>query len=375
MPTPTPVPTPTPAPAAPVRAAASTSRIVGYFAGWKIAEGFNPYQIDVSKLTHINYAFAKISSDNTLIMGYPKYDPQNFAALRQLKKQKPELKTLIAVGGWDWSERFSDAALTEESRKTFAESCVAFMIEHGFDGVDLDWEYPVQGGASDNVRRPEDRENFTLLMKTLRQKLDERSAADGKPYLLTFAGGCYTTYIKNTQLDELGEIVDFANLMTYDMHGTWDVRTDFNAPLYPPDRSALEQLNWSVDKTVNLWLNAGMPAEKIVLGIPFYGMKYTNVTSSDQNGWYQTYSGGWAISYKDIAEKYLTNPTYKRYFHPQAKVPWLFDGSTFISYDDPESIGWKANYIRDRGLGGAMFWQITQDNGTLLNALEDAMDG
>ncbi len=303
-------------------------------------------------------------------MGYPKIDPQNFAFLRKLKKKYPALRTLISVGGWDWSTRFSDVAASRQSREQFAASCVDFIVEHGFDGIDIDWEYPVQGGASGTIHRPEDRENFTRLIKTLREYLNAQGQKDNRTYLLTFAGGCYTTYIKNTDLAALAQTVDFANLMTYDLHGLWDARTDFNAPLYAPDRSSAEQINWSVDKTVRLWLDAGMPAAKMVLGIPFYGCKYTGVTSASDHGWYQTYGDGWLLTYQDIARKYLNNPAFKRYFHNQAKTPWLFDGQTFISYEDPESIAWKVQYIRDQNLGGAMFWQITQDNGTLLQALK-----
>ena len=96
--------------------------------------------MDVSRLTHLNYAFAKIDSNLKLAMGYPKYDPQNFAVLRKLKQKNPDLKTLISVGGWDWSERFSDVALNKESRNIFADSCIAFIVEHGFDGVAIDGE-------------------------------------------------------------------------------------------------------------------------------------------------------------------------------------------------------------------------------------------
>ena len=370
-------PAPTEAPVAqPVRAASSNNRVIGYYGGWKSLEGYTPDNIDGSKLTHVLYAFAYIDSNMRIGMGSSKYDPSNFAKLRALKERNPHLKTLISVGGWDWSGRFSDAALTEESRTIFADSCVDFILKHGFDGVDLDWEYPVRGGQAGNIKRPEDKQNFTLLMKKIREKLDAQSAKDGRPYLLSFAGGGTAEYASDTELDKLGKVVDFAMLMSYDYHGKWDARTDFNAPLYPVPHSPKYQINYNINDTVNNWLNRGMPAEKLVIGIPFYGIKYTGVASADNGGFYQDFDTGWAISYKDIAEKYLTNGSYTRHFHDVAKVPWLFDGSTFISYDDPESLNIKADYIRDRGLGGAMIWQLAQDDGnrTLLNALYDAIN-
>ncbi|MDD2534044.1 MAG: glycoside hydrolase family 18 protein [Eubacteriales bacterium] len=368
---------PTEAPVAePVRAPTSNSRIIGYYGGWKSLEGYTPDNIDGSKLTHVLYAFAYIDSNMRIGMGSTQYDPSNFAKLRALKERNPHLKTLISVGGWDWSGRFSDAALTEDSRTTFANSCVDFILKHGFDGVDLDWEYPVRGGQAGNIKRPEDKQNFTLLMQKIREKFDAQSAKDGRPYLLSFAGGGTTDYSNDVELDKLGQIVDFAMIMSYDYHGKWDPRTDFNAPIYAVPHSPKYQINYTIDTTVNNWLNRGMPAEKLVLGVPFYGIKYVGVTSADNGGFYQDFDTGWAIAYKDIAEKYLTNGSYTRYFHDIAKVPWLFDGSTFISYDDPESIGIKVDYIHNRGLGGAMIWQLAQDDshGTLMNALFNAMN-
>ncbi len=370
-------PTTTEAPAAePVRAPSSNNRVIGYYGGWKSLEGYTPDDIDGSKLTHVLYAFAYIDSNMRIGMGSSKYDPSNFAELRDLKARNPHLKTLISVGGWDWSGRFSDAALTDASRTVFADSCVDFILKHGFDGVDLDWEYPVRGGQAGNTKRPEDKQNFTLMMQKIREKLDAQSARDGKAYLLSFAGGGTAEYATDTELEKLGQVVDFAMLMSYDYHGKWDARTDFNSPLYSVPHSPRYQINYNIHDTVNNWLNRGMPAEKLVLGIPFYGIKYTSVASADNGGFYQDFDTGWAISYKDIAEKYLTNGSFTRFFHDTAKVPWLFDGSTFISYDDSESINIKTDYIHNRGLGGAMIWQLAQDDGnhTLLNALWDAMN-
>lgn len=370
-------PTTTEAPLAePVRAPSSNNRVIGYYGGWKYLEGYTPDDIDASKLTHILYAFAYIDSNMRIGMGSTKYDPSNFAELRALKAANPHLKTLISVGGWDWSGRFSDAALTDANRTVFADSVVDFLLKYGFDGVDLDWEYPVRGGQAGNIKRPEDKQNFTLLMKKIREKLDAQSAKDGKAYLLSFAGGGTAEYATDTELDKLGQVVDFAMIMTYDYHGIWDARTDFNSPLYSVPHSPRYQINYNIHDTVNNWLNRGMPADKLVIGVPFYGIKYTGVASADNGGFYQDFDTGWAISYKDIAEKYLTNSSFTRFYHDTAQVPWLFDGSTFISYDDPQSIAAKADYIHNRGLGGAMIWQLAQDdsNHTLLNALAEVMD-
>lgn len=365
-PTPVPQPDPTPTPA-PV-----TNRVVGYYAAWSAYSGYTPDKVDASKLTHINYSFANISSDLKVTLGYPDIDPSNFSKLNALKQTNPNLKTLISIGGWSWSGKFSDVALTEASRTTFADSCVNFIVQYGFDGIDLDWEYPVSGGLSTNIKRPEDKQNFTLLLKTLREKLTARGLIDGKQYLLTIAGGAGSWYLNNIELSNLQQYLDYANLMTYDIHGTWDGYTDFNAPLHNNSDTS-PQYKWSVESSVNAWLNAGIPANKLVVGVPFYGNIYNSVNNAN-NGLYQTFSGGSSIPYSSIVSKYLNTPGYVRYFHQQSMVPWLFNGSTFISYDDEQSIGLKAEFIKSKGLGGAAIWELSQDsNGTLLSAISRGM--
>ncbi len=348
------------------------TKVVGYYAAWSAYSGFTPDKLLANKITHINYAFANIGSDLRLTLGYPDIDISNFNKLKALKNTYPNLKTLIAVGGWTWSARFSDAALTESSRTIFADSCVNFVVNYGFDGVDIDWEYPVRGGLSTNTNRPEDKTNFTLLMKKIREKLDEREIIDGKRYLLTFAGATSNSYLNNIEPDKLKQYVDYVNVMSYDIHGTWDRYTDFNAPLYGNNDITL-QYKGSVDQSINSWLSVGFPAQKIVMGVPFYGILYKAVSSSN-NGLYQVYSGGNSISFKNIVANYLDKPGYVRRFHSISKVPWLYNGAYFISYDDEESLQMKGTYVKAKGLGGVMIWELSQDsNGRLLNTLYNSL--
>lgn len=346
----------------------SRPMVVGYYAAWSKYSGFTPSKIDANKVTHINYAFANISNDLKITLGYLDIDAANISQLNKLKETNPNLKTIISVGGWSWSGRFSDVALTQRSREVFADSVVDFIVKYGFDGADIDWEYPVGGGLSTNINRSEDKHNFTLLMKTLREKLDAKGKANGKHYILSFAGAAGTWYAAKTELSELSKYVDYANIMTYDIHGTWETYTDFNAPLYSNSHSI------SVDFGVNSWINAGFPKNKIVMGVPFYGHIYNEVTNYN-NGFNQTYSGGVSISYANIVGNYLNGTGYQRFFHSVAKVPWLFNGSTFITYDDEESLTEKANYIKEKGLIGAMIWELSQDSkGQLLNALYQGLE-
>ena len=346
--------------------------IVGYYPAWKSYEGYTPDKVDVSKLTHINYAFANIGPDYRISMGYPDKDPSNFEMFNELKKINPELKVLISVGGWNWSGRFSDMAATEENRLKFADSCVEFIAKYGLDGIDLDWEYPVVGGLETNSKSPNDKQNFTMLLKEIREKLDARELKDNKDYLLTIAAGVNGTYISNTEADTFHKYLDYVNLMTYDMHGPWDTYSDFNSPLFDNNDQSF-QYKISIDSSVRQWLNTGLPSDKLVVGVPFYGYKY-DILKYDNEGLYQGHISSSALSYDAIEKQYLNNPEYTKKFHEESLVPWLYNEKTFISYDDSKSIALKAEYIREQKLGGAMIWELSQDSkGTLLDSLYEGL--
>lgn len=371
---------------------AANPLIVAYYGGWATYSGREIAHIDGDRLTHLIYAFANIGPDLTVSIGdiaidvnkrFPGDDPTqlikgNFNQLRKLKQRHPHLKILIAIGGWSWSGRFSDAALTEESRERFAQSVVRFITTFGFDGVDIDWEYPVSGGLPTNVRRPEDRRNFTLLMQTLRKHLDAQGEIDGKHYLLTFAAAASAGYTNNIELPALLQVVDFINLMTYDLHGPWDSLTGFVAPLYPDPESRFTW-TWSVDDAVQHYLNLGVPKHQLVIGVPFYGYRYDGVRSTSgqddhEHGLYRPFSSGTSVSYRDIAgTDWMVQGEYAR--HPVSRVPYRFDGETMISFEDPVSIAEKGRYIKEHGLAGAMIWDISQDtlDHALLTSLYEAL--
>lgn len=360
----------------------ASKTVIGYYTGWSTYNGLQVASIDGSKLTHINYAFANVGTDLRIALSDPYADVEkrfpddlatdpffgNFNQLLKLKKKYPHLKTLISVGGWGGSAQFSNAALTDTSRTTFADSAVAFIVKYGFDGVDIDWEYPVAGGDAGNVNRPEDKTNFTLLMQKLREKLDAQGAKDGKTYLLTFAGAASSGYLNNIELGKLQAVVNYVNVMSYDLHGTWETKTGLNAPLYKDPASGF---TWetSVNDAIALYRNAGVPAAKLVMGLAFYGSKYDNVTNAN-NGLYQSFSGGSSVTYASLKTNYI-GQGYTRYFHTEAKVPYLFNGSSFITYDDPESLGYKTAYIKQQQLAGAMIWSLGYDtaNSELLTAV------
>lgn len=200
--------------------------VVAYVAGYR---DFDFSTIQADKITHINYAFVNViegevrfdnSIDNTAMK------QEGIFELVGLKKINPDLKVLVAVGGWTWSGDFSDAALTEASRFKFAQSAAGFVEAFDLDGIDIDWEYPNHPGAG-NVHRPEDVQNFTRLIQAVREELDKLSRHQGsdKHYLLTIATGTSQRYVDNTELGKLQRYLDFVNIMTYDFYHGGDRRT------------------------------------------------------------------------------------------------------------------------------------------------------
>jgi chitinase len=332
-------------------------------------------------LTHVNYAFAVINDAHECVPRNPKVAEKGFEQLRQLKAKHPHLKTLISVGGWTDSTGFYATARTAESRATFAKSAAAFANKNGFDGVDIDWEYPGGGGNDKGLGGPEDTSNFTTLLAELRKALDAQGKTDGKRYLLTIAspaGGAR----KRMELERIAPLLDFINVMTYDFAGSWSKVTAFNAPLYAYGEA--EGAKFGGDDAIRAYLAAGVPAEKLCLGVPFYGRAFGGVkTVGDAHGLGQpfdpkaklTSADGWG--WRAISTKYGDRIASQGHCHDNAQVPWLFDPETglFISYDDPQSLRNKAKYAREQGLGGVMIWELSDDDAeaSLLNALHEGL--
>lgn len=365
------------------------ARIVGYFPAWAVyARDFHVSEIPADRLTHLNYAFANLSPEGECVLGDAYADTEkaypgdtwdeplrgNFGQLADLKAAHPHLRTLISVGGWTWSGNFSAVARTAEGRDRFARSCADFMVRYGFDGVDVDWEYPVSGGLSGGP--PEDRRNYTLLLEAVRRELDSRGAADGRRYLLTIAAPAGPAIIANLELPAVAAPLDWINVMAYDFMGSWSDRTGFNAPMQTT-AGAGEPPGFSVTDAIDAYLAAGVPADQLVLGVPFYGRSFRGVAPAGE-GLFQPHGGAgpgtWepgVLDWHDIAGRYL--PTMTRRWSATAQAPWLYDEATgvMISYDDPESLAIKARFARERGLGGLMIWDLSSDDGrhSLLDAL------
>ena len=202
-----------------------------------------PNEIAAGKLTRINYAFANIQ-DGRIVTGSP-VDEANFATLVGLKQQNPSLQVLVSVGGWLWSGNFSDTALTKQSRSRFIDSVVEFVDRYKLDGLDIDWEYPGMTGAG-NRFRPEDKRNYTLLLKELRARFDREQRRVGRPLLLSVAAGSSSDFIAHTEMNRVQRYLDTVNLMAYDYYEPGSDKISGNhAPLYTdpadPKRASADQ--------------------------------------------------------------------------------------------------------------------------------------
>ena len=344
-------------------AAAGRGLVVGYYPGYARGEGFLPGDLAAERLTAIHYAFAGIDEEGRVALADPAVDLPSLAGLRALREERPGLRLLLSVGGWDRSEGFSDAAATPEGRKDLARSAVALMAEQGLDGIDLDWEFPVSGGKEGTGHRHQDGENYPRLLWELRQALDAKGREEGRQYLLSAAVPLGKEFLSNNSPAALAEPVDYLFLMGYDLHGPWSDAAGFNAPLADLREGTLPYTA-SVREGVEGWLRAGVPAEKLVLGMPLYGYRYQLAPVHTGHG--SRFLSARSASYDRIVAEDLSR--YPRSFQDTAQVPYLLGEGWFISYDDPSSIAAKARFAREKGLGGIGFWELSQDRGARLVA-------
>jgi chitinase len=320
---------------------------------------------DAAKLTHLNVAFGKVRNDEVHVD-----EMTNMHSLGQIRKYNPDIQMVLSIGGWG-AGGFSEAAATAEGRVRFAETSVGLLRTYALDGLDLDWEYPCYSVA-DIAASPDDKTNFTLLLKEVREQLDAQGEKDGRRYLLTIAVGADQYYVDGTEMDKAHEYLDLVQLMTYDMRGGFQTLTGHHTNLYTPTG---DLFRISVDTSVRIFTQAGVPKEKLVIGAAFYSRQWQNVPNHN-NGLHQMAAafGGYGGNYTELAADFIGKNGYGRHWDDEAKAPYLFDGSTFITYDDAESLRHKCEYIKKTGIAGIMFWEYGGDKaGTLLDAIHKAL--
>lgn len=348
---------------------AGSQTIVGYV--FPRGAVLRPGAIDARYLDRINYAFAS-TKNGRVAVGSPA-DAQNLAMLISLKKEKPSLQILISIGGWSGSQDFSDIALTAQSRKTFVDSVMEFVRDNHLDGADVDWEYPGQPGAGHRFRA-EDKHDFTLLLQDLRERFDQAEQASGRRLYLTIAAGASDEYVADTEMAEVARSVDAVNLMAYDYNeGVSTGRTTHQAPLYTNPHAPVSE---SVDSSVLAFERAGVPAAKLILGVPFYGRSWEQAGGVN-HGLFQPGKPA-ARDFIPFAEIHgsMIGHGFTRYWDAAASAPYLYSESQkiFVSYDDPESVARKCAYVLAHRLGGIMFWEYSDDpTGLLVDTIAHAL--
>ena len=342
--------------------------VIGYVGGFHGL--LDTDKIEVSKLTHINYAFVDVKNGKAFLTN-EKTDSTNFRNLKLLKGKNPDLKILISIGGWAWSENFSDAVLTDSSRKVFAASSVDIIKKYDLDGVDIDWEYPGMAGEEGNVFRKEDKQNFTLMFEAIRRELDVLQKQTGKNKLLTTAVAGFASFLNVTEMGKAQHFLDYVNLMTYDLfQGDTVVH---HAGLYTTDKYKTEK---SADAAVKAFVKAGVPMGKLVMGLPFYGRMFT-VKDKLEKGLGQKQSAQeYVDGYTYIKDSLVNKKGFKEYRDEVAKVPYLVNEKTkqVLSYEDEESVKQKCKYVLDQKMGGVMFWEYGSDpKNYLLNEIDKSL--
>ncbi|KAI8326751.1 glycoside hydrolase superfamily [Choanephora cucurbitarum] len=376
------------------RADRSNKVIVGYFPNWLYGR-YLPSKIDFKRYTHINYAFAIQNSGGNPIWQdtgvFDDYVQYGFPKLISLAHQAGT-KVLISVGGWSGSTGFSTMAASASSRKSFVQWNIDFVKKFNTDGVDIDWEYPNSVGAGCNAVSDQDVDNFNLLVKELREALDSNFPNSHKEISIAVHITPWGGATKSDDVSGFVPYVDRFHVMAFDVNGAWNSTSGPNAPF-----RAEPGKGYSVGfaQGIEAWNAAGVPYNKLVGGIPFYGRAQTLTVSSNPTTQYNpavspnpplgdSLDGPWTNPYcsKDSSQAsgvwlgLLSSPTtaaspWIRHFDDITQTPWLYNPTNkqFISYDDPISLGVKTKYALDKGLAGLFVWSIEQDNGELLDAI------
>ncbi|HOZ50646.1 MAG TPA: glycosyl hydrolase family 18 protein [Chitinophagaceae bacterium] len=360
--------------------AQTCTEVIGYYPNWQWYDRgqlVKPTTIQYSKYSIINYAFFKPETDGS-ITSTDAWADQNLL-LGQINWSAPPntyypntsiidlahnagTKVLPSIGGWTLSNNFSSIAASATKRNNFAHGCCELIRTYQFDGIDIDWEYP---GYAPNSGTINDKINFTIFLQQIRDSLTTLGLQNNKNYMLTICIGASRQNMLEVEWNNITNIVDIINLMSYDFFGSWDAVANHNSPLHKPLQG---DPTFNLDSAVTYLLDHyQLPPNKLAAGLAFYGrsaktsstpLLFSSITGVDNI----TFSAddGTPLYYNIVAKQNL----FTRHWDPNAQVPYLLgNGSlhTFVSYDDKESIALKANYIKNKNLRGVIIWEITGD--------------
>ena len=358
------------------------AKVAAYIRTWGIPaemrEGDSPYwnaaMIRGSLLSDLIIAFALIDQTDGTSVYIPEVRSGSFQLwdeVAALKEKFPRLRVNFSVGGGSAAglAGFSPMAADPAKRAAFAANICGWLEQYNLDGVDVDWEYPV-GPPWDNPRHFEDRENYIALLRDLRDAMDALGGKTGKYYGLSTAVPASTWFTDANDVRAAAEIADGLKLMAYDYYGSWSSTTGHNANLYQNPREPYTS-RWSTDQAVQVYLNAGVPPEKIILGVAFYGQAWRGVPQgnfANTPGLYQSRTAFVnTIAWSDIKSSYLKSGAgYTRYWDDTAKAPFLYNGDRWVSYTDHEQIKALTGYVKEKKLGGVFVWEYGHDMETEL---------
>ncbi|KAL1512588.1 hypothetical protein ABEB36_002157 [Hypothenemus hampei] len=322
--------------------------VICYYPSYSAYDDITPENLDPTLCTHINYAFILLSEDGSLEVAdeYLDIDQGLFTRVTNLKLANPSLKVLLSVGGGGQSDYFSEIAADESKRSTFVVSANHFLSEYNFDGLDVDWEYPEDA----------DRENYITLLRQLKE------AFEPKGWLLTAAVSSAVDE-HGYNAPEMAQYLDFINLMTYDFYGPWSQYTGQNSALYASSvESQYEKANLNVEAAANKWVSAGVPKNRLALGMAFYGRSFTLSKSSD-HGLHAGITGvgadGGEFAYSQICAEFNDWETVS---DEEQHNPYKYKDNQWLGYDNLQSLTDKAQFTVTNGFFGAMIWSINQDD-------------
>ncbi|PYH81904.1 chitinase [Aspergillus uvarum CBS 121591] len=355
----------------------SDARTMGYYEGWNLehaCDTMTPNQIPLGYYTHLNFAFGSIDPDSFQIAPMASDVAALYQNVTVLKQTQPDLKVWISIGGWSFNDddqptktTFSDLAASESAQKEFFASLITFMVQNGFDGVDIDWEYPA---ADDRNGRPEDYKNYPIFLNNLRKALD----GTGLVFGLSITIPSSYWYMQHFDIVSMDPIIDWFNIMTYDLHGTWDG----NDPYIGANALAHTNLTEIEQSLELLWRNNIDPA-KVNLGLGFYGRSFTMSDPDCLHAGCPFKSGGKAgpctatsgiLSDAEIKAVIAAGATVTLDEAAAVKIV-TWDTDQWVSYDDAETMKMKIDFANQHCLGGTMLWAVDMDttNGSSINAL------
>jgi len=342
-----------------------------YFTNWSYKRPgmgkFTPEDVDASLCTHIVFAFATI--ENNKLKGSEDNDEGfgtdgTYSRIVKLKERNPDLKVLLAVGGWAFgSKPFQKLTENIFRMNGFVYDSIEFMRTHKFDGLDIDWEYP---------RGPDDKASFVSLVKELRLAIEGEAKTSKSPKLLLTAAvpASFEAIEAGYDVPEISKYLDYINVMTYDFHGQWEKEVGHNSPLYPLNSATGFQKRLTVDFSAKEWVRQGAPKEKLIIGMPVYGRTFTLVdttqfdigapaTGGGEPGRYTGEAG--FLSYYEICD-FLHKDNTTLVWDNEQQVPFAYRGDQWVGFDDERSLKTKTSWLKNEGFGGIMVWSVDLDD-------------